>query len=445
MNTQARPGAKRKKTASGLNLLHGLDAWPPPGTTGVLALQWLVALVPGLLVMGEVVAVAQDFSGPEKTGFLQRVLLLCGLVQVGQVLWGHRLPGVAGTSAVLMVGAIGTAYAGAATVYGAMAAGGAFMALLGVFGLAARLGRLFTPPVLASTLILVSVTLTPSLLPLLFSQATAGGGTISFAFGLGLTLAMLWAQNFFKGLLSSAVLVMGMVLGSAVFHLAGLGPDTGFSLAGDWFALPALPAHGLEFNPGVIAAFCLCYLAVISNELATVGAVGEMVGAPKMNSRRNRTVLTGGLGGLLAGLIGVPGPVTYSVSPAMVITTKSSSRFILLPVGAGLIVLALCPLSLDLFSLAPPPVVGGVLLMLLASTAYAALGILDSQGGVTWRSGSVVGTALLTGLSVAFMPSEVRDSVPSLLRPLLANGFVVGLVVALLLEHLLLPREPRHP
>jgi uracil permease len=87
-------------------------------------------------------------------------------------------------------------------------------------------------------------------------------------------------------------------------------------------------------------------------------------------------------------------------------------------------------------------VVGAVLFCLMASTVYAAL-VLLGRGGcpLEWPAGLVVGTALTGGMVVTFMPVAARQALHPLLQPLLANGFVVGLLLALVVEHLVLRRK----
>lgn len=425
------------------DIVFPLKKWPRPTATAVFSLQWLVILVPGLLVMGGLVASAQGLAPPQQVEFLQRLLLMCAVVQIGQVLSGHRLPGLVGPSAVLMVGVLGSLEAGLPAVYGAMAVGGALTAILGFTGLAARLGRIFTPPILATTLILISVTLAPSVRDLVFHPATKGGGGGSFLFAMAVVLATFWVQHHLKGLWSSASVLLGMMAGAFAYHIFGLGLVESQTLgAGPFFSLPTLIPRNITFRPAVIAVFVVFYLAVISNELATVKTLGGLLKAPDMKGRCNRTVMAGGLGGLLAALMGVPGPVTYSVSPGVVIASKSASRLTLLPAAGLLILLALWPRGLALFSLVPPPVVGAVLFFLLASTVYAALLILmTNTGSDSWNAGIVVGASMVAGLLVTFMPERAKEGLPALLQPLLANGFVVGLVMALLLEHVILRRK----
>ncbi len=425
-----------------LRIRYQLNEWPPPAATAVIGLQWLVVLVPGLLVLGEIVASAQGLVAAERVAFFQRLLLVCGFTQLAQVAVGHRLPGLVGPSAALMVGVLATLASGVGAVYGAMAVGGGLCAILGLSGMAAHLRKLYTPPVLASTLMLIPMTLTPTMRDLMFSTQTVGGGGVSFGFALGLIFVMLWAQTYFKGLLSSAVLILGMVLGAGLYHALGMnaGPIAVNDLLG--VGLPSLWPQELTAQPGVIAAFVLCYLAVVSNELATVEAVGDMIKSPGMGPRQNRAVAVTGAFGVLAGLWGVPGPVTYSVSPGVLVSTRSASRWTLLPTAGVVLLLAFWPKALGYFYLVPQPVVGAVLFFLMANTVYAALRLMvGAECGITWSDGVVVGGAMTVGLVVAFMPPQVKEALHPLVRPFLANGFVMGLSVALLLEHVLLRRR----
>lgn len=440
-----------------IELRYGLDQWPPPVATTLLSLQWLVVLLPGLLVLGEVVALAQGLDPAGRVAFQQRLLIMGGLVQMAQVLVGHRLPGLVGPSAVLMVGVLATLSSGPEAVNGAMALGGVLTALLGFSGLAGRLGRLYTPPVLAATLMLIAVSLAPTLRDLFFPAGTGTVGAaaaLPFLFAMALVALMLWAQHRLTGLVSSSVLLLGLVAGSAAYYLLGLGgawPSLPQGLAA--WSLPDLRPQALSLDPGVLLAFVMCYLALTANELATVESLEPMLGVGDQEDRpgrpgrfwrlgrANRAVLVSGLGGALSGLWGLPGPVTYSVSPGVLIASKSASRWTLLPAALLLILLALWPGGLALVGLLPGPVVGAVLFCLMASTVYAALLLLTRQScPLDWPAGLVVGTALTGGMVVTFMPPAARLALHPLLQPLLANGFVVGLILAMVVEHLVLRR-----
>lgn len=426
-------------------MLYELNQWPPAGATLLLAAQWLVVMVPGVLVLGEVAARVLGMSPEASVQFVQRLFILSGLVQAAQIYWGHGLPAVVGPSSVILVGVIASAGSGTGAIYGAMAVGGALTALVGLFRLAAGLKRLFTPAVLAATLILVAISLGPVMRDLIFHPSTGGRGFAGgLLFALGLVGAMLWAQYRLTGLWASAVLIIGMVAGSAVYHLFGMGTLEAARQVSPASWLPPLLVDEISFSPAVIGAFAVCYLALISNELASVEATGEVIGTPADGGRLNRAVAVSGLGGLAAGLAGSLGPVTYAVSPGVAVSSRSASRFTLAPCAAAMVALGLWPQGLALFALAPPPVIGAVLFTVMASQIMASFQLLFGQGrGVDWATGAVVGGAVMTALVVSFMPLEAKQAVTPLLRPLVANGFVAGLAMALILEHLLL-RRPRN-
>jgi xanthine/uracil permease len=43
----------------------------------------------------------------------------------------------------------------------------------------------------------------------------------------------------------------------------------------------------------------------------------------------------------------------------------------------------------------------------------------------------------MIALIISFMPVAVAESMPPVLRPLLANGFVMGVIAVLLMEHVI--------
>jgi len=58
----------------------------------------------------------------------------------------------------------------------------------------------------------------------------------------------------------------------------------------------------------------------------------------------------------------------------------------------------------------------------------------------TFDEGLIVGIPLLLGTVVAFLPAAIAAGFPATIRPLVANGFVVGVITVLLLEHVVYRR-----
>jgi len=103
--------------------------------------------------------------------------------------------------------------------------------------------------------------------------------------------------------------------------------------------------------------------------------------------------------------------------------------------------LLLCPFPrlIGLIGSVPSAVIGGIMVYIMASQVSAGLQIAlqDSrESGFSLESGIVIGMPVLLGNIVAFLPSQILDSIPLVLRPVLGNGFVAGVVGAMFLEHL---------
>jgi len=151
-----------------------------------------------------------------------------------------------------------------------------------------------------------------------------------------------------------------------------------------------------------------------------------------------------GLGNALAGLTGVIGPVNFSLSPGVIAATGCASRFALVPAGIALALMAASPLAIGYLSSIPGPVIGVVLAYVM--TAQIAAGLMvgqESSAVKTFDEGLIIGIPLLLGTVVAFLPDAIAAGFPATLRPLIANGFVVGIITVLVLEHLVY-RQPQN-
>jgi xanthine/uracil permease len=91
----------------------------------------------------------------------------------------------------------------------------------------------------------------------------------------------------------------------------------------------------------------------------------------------------------------------------------------------------------------PPVVIGSILLYILCSQIAGGLMVVfESADKFQYISGLIVGLPLLLGTVIAYLPLEIVNSFPGILRPILGNGFVVGILAALLLEHIIFKDVP---
>ena len=149
-----------------------------------------------------------------------------------------------------------------------------------------------------------------------------------------------------------------------------------------------------------------------------------------------------GLMNILSGGMGVVGPVDYSMSPGVIMSTGCASRYTLLPAAALLILCAFFPCVVSMFAAIPRPVMGIILLYLMSTQISSAFQLIVQREALPdFDSCMIVSFPLMVAIVISFMPSTVVTSIPPILRPLLANGFVMGVITVLVMEHLVFRKK----
>ena len=413
-----------------------------PGILPMLmyGLQWWIVSLPCVVIMGIIVSQLHYTDVSEQTFYLQKLFGVIGIAMIVQVLWGHRLPLIIGPASVLLIGILSTVSSGIPAVYTGIMVGGLILTILAYSGLLGRLQFVFTPRIVTVILILIAFTLTSVILKLVLGDAVRA--LFNMFFTLVMVLALVIGNKLLRGIWKSTTVLWGIVGGVLVYY--GV------------FGLPMLPSTGVEiileqatvlnfplnFEAGTILAFLFCYIALIVNELGSIQAVGHMLQADHMDRRTTRGVGIVGVVNMLSGLFGVIGPVDYSMSPGVISATGCASRYTLLPAGVGLILCAFFPSVVGMLVTIPGVVMGAILLYLMATQLAAGLQMLVREKAITdFDSGVVVGLPLMVALLLSFAPEKVLNLIPSLFKPIVGNGFVMGVITVLIMEHLIFKKK----
>ena len=417
-----------------MDLRYKIDDKPGFGAMLLYGLQWLMICIP--------VVLTSTFVAPagEMVFFTQKLFALCGLTIIVQVLIGHRLPLVAGPAAVLLMGVIAASSQGhtASTIYPSMIIGGALVATLALTGAMKYIQRIFTSRIVAAIVLLIAFTLIKPIIGLIFAdKAHTGLALISAIVGV---IIMAWANKVLQGIWKSTVVIAAMIFG-ALFYYAVTGFPKEFvsdSVAPQFFV------REIDFDAGVVIAFIFCYIALLINQVGSVQALGGFVGAGNMAQRQKLGLFVTGIMNMAGGAMGILSPVDYSLSPGVVASTSCASRYTILPAAAAMVVLALFPQGVALLLTIPKPIMGIVLLFLMATQVAAGLEIIHSTKAVSsFRDGLVLGVPIMLTLILSFAPAEAMTAVPSLLRPIVGNGFVMGIIAILILEHIVLREKKK--
>ena len=406
----------------------------------IYGLQWWVVAVPSIIVMGFVVGklhFGTDVSA--QTLYMQKLFGITGFSLIIQVLWGHRLPLVIGPASVLLIGIISSVSSGIPAVYTAIMIGGAVVTVIAFSGMLTRLQSVFTPRVITVILLLVAITLAPVIIKLIFEDREHG--LFNLVFSLLLIISLVVANKFLRGIWKATTLIWGIVIGTGVCFLI-----TGFPVR-ESIVIPSSTDHlqlfiPFEFNLGVILSFLFCSLALIVNELGSIQAVGHMLNARKIANRTKWGVGFTGLMNILSGSMGVIGPINYSTSPGIISATGCASRYPLLPAGVGLIVCAFLPSVVSGLLYIPGVVMGTLLLYIMSSQMSASLQMLVKEKAVdNYENGLVVGLPVMITLLISFAPSTVMEQLPNILRPIVGNGFVMGVLMVFFMEHIIFGKK----
>ena len=421
-----------------IEIKYGLDERPPLFETLMFGLQWLAVTVATVIIIGKVVAGLHfdDFAGQlvymQKLFFVMAVSLLC------QVLWGHRLPLITGPATVLLVGIVAGAGSEIGAVYTTIAAGGVFLMLLGATGLFSILTRFFTSRVVATILMLIALTITPTILALILDAPSPDMAVKNLAFALAFLLVMLAADRLLKGIWKSTMIVWAILAGSLLF-LAIVPPevwrDRGqLGLISHFFTDFTTQ---LSWDPGLLISFLICFIALAINDLGSIQAVGRLVGSPAMDRRVTAGITVTGLSNILAGFCGVIGPVNFSLSTGIIAANGNASRFTLIPTSLAMLAIAFLPGVVAFVWNVPAVVVGTILLYIMSAQLAAGLMVAFGAGGFSFQDGLIISIPSMVSIIISYLPAAVKSALPSLLMPVVGNGFVMGVVTVLILEHII--------
>lgn len=403
-------------------------------------LQWWIVAVPSIIVMGLVVAklhFGTDIAA--QTLYMQKLFGIIGFSLIIQIFWGHKLPLVIGPASVLLIGVLSSISSGVPSIYTAILVGGGVVSIIAFSGMLKSLQSIFTSRVITVILLLVAITIAPVILKLIFSDGNHQ--LFNLIFSLLFVLSLILTNKLLKGVWKATTLVWGILIGTGICFLVTGIPQNHTGI----IPIQSENLHlfiPLEFNAGVILSFLFCSLALIVNELGSIQSVGHMLHAEGVSGRTTRGIGITGLMNMLAGSMGVIGPIDYSTSPGIISATGCASRYPLIPAGIGLIICAFLPSVVAGLLYIPGVVMGTLLLYVMSSQMAASMQMLVSEKAVfNYESGLTIGLPVMVTILISFAPVEVMNQLPGLLRPIAGNGFVMGVIVVFIMEHLIFRKK----
>lgn len=433
------------ETADLKSKLMDPDYTPPMAQAIPLGLQHVLAMFVSNFTPAIIVGLAAGYSfgSPDLVFLIQMAMLFSGIATLFQTIGfgpvGARLPVMQGTSfAFIPVMIPIVKVSGMAALFGGIVIGGLFHAVLGTF-----IGRIrnWLPP-LVTGLVVLSIGL--ALIPVGIQYAAGGvpligkpefGGANHWFLAIVVIVVSLGFKFFTKGMLSSAAVLIGLIVGYIVAIPMGMVNFGGVANAG-WFAIPTPFKYGFEVNAAAIIGMCL--MAVVS----AIETVGDVSGIAKGGANREATdkELTGatyadGFGTALAGVFGGLPNTSFSQNVGLISMTGVMSRMVVTIGAIFLIICGLIPKIGAVVSSMPIAVLGGGVIVMFGMVASAGINMLSD---VKWtrRNMIILAVSLSVGLGLQSVP-EALQHLPATLKVLLGSGLLPVAFLAVTLNALL--------
>ncbi|MDK0538521.1 nucleobase:cation symporter-2 family protein [Clostridium perfringens] len=422
-----------------VNLIYGVDDDLDLPKKILFGLQHIFAAFGGIIVVPLVIATSLGFNSKVTTALISASILGSGLATiiqakgVGKV--GARVACIMGTDFTFVSPAISVgSVLGLPGIIGATILGSLFEVILSFF--IKPLMKFFPPLVTGTVVALIGLTL----LPVSIDWAAGGAGSANYASLENLAVAMfvlvitLLLNNYGKGMISSASILIGIVVGYIVCIPLGLVDFTPVKEA-SWLSFPKILEFGVTFDAKAVMAFIPAYFVATIGTVGCLKAIGETSNIDIGDKRVAAGVLSDGVGSALGGLVGSCPNTSFSQNIGIISLTKVASRHVAVMAGILLVILGFLPKVAAIITGIPNPVLGGVGIMMFGTVAAAGIRTL-SNIKLTERNLLIIAISMGLGLGVTFRP-DVIHNLPEAIRMIFSSGISTGTIAALILNAVL--------
>jgi len=420
---------------------YNLADIPPLSKLISKSIMWAIISITFVVILGNMITALYPYSPAEVTWYMQKLLFITGIATIIQTLFGHRLPAVFGPSSILIVGAAASVDFTPEAFTTAILISGLFGMFISLTGIMPFITKIFTRRVVTAILMLLPITLIPSITAMLFNTAETGTITLKIIFLTVFILTLFYANAKTEGVVKKTLILWALIGGSLAYFICfgGLGEPAG--IAGSMVQPDAL-SFFIEpvFVPGVIISILICYLGLITNDIGAIQGIAEVVQAENGEKSLRDGMFFTGLINVISGAAGVIGGVNYSLSTGMIFDTKNAARITLIPAGLIMMGVACIPPFLIIFDAIPTLITGCLIIFLLVNLFSAALSLLftlDIDTTYAFQTGVIIGAGILVGATITFMPDMVFTQIPVSIRPIFGNGFLIGVITVIVMEHLI--------
>ena len=250
-----------------------------------------------------------------------------------------------------------------------------------------------------------------------------------FSFGVVLLVALLKIKGT-KNVSNFSTLI-GMIVGWILYALVF---PTEKPMSGDLataFSIFPLGKPNLQY--GIITITFIGCLINLSNTVASIRAAENLLGEKASMKRHRLSYLLTGLYSIPASLFGLVTFAPFASSIGFLESTQIFDRRPFIIGGVLISILGIIP-ALGLMLATLPITVGNAVLFVaylqLLGTSFKSL------NGYTFNSVTIhrIAAPILVGVSIMTLNPDMFARVPTLLQPIVSNGFVMGVLISIVME-----------
>ena len=421
------------------NLKYGVEDNPRLATKILLGFQHIFAAFGGIIVVPLVISSALGFDIATSTAVISASILAAGIATIiqakGMGRVGSKVACIMGTDFTFVSPSISVgSVLGLPGIIGATILGAFFEIILSYF--IKPLMKLFPPIVTGTVVCLIGLTL----LPVSMDWAAGGSGATDYGSLTNVSIAMLvmmitlLLNRYGKGMLSSASILIGMVVGYIICIPLGMVDFSSVAQA-SFISIPQIFQYGVTFDLKALIAFLPAYFVTTIETVGCLKAIGEVSDVDMNDKRVGSGVLADGVGSIVGGAVGAFPNTSFSQNVGLIPLTKVASKHVAIMAGILLVILGLFPQFAALINSIPQPVLGGVGIVMFGTVAAAGIKTLSSVE-INDRNLLIIATSIGLGLGVTFRPDFLAQ-LPQGLQMVFSSGISTGTIVALVLNIIL--------
>ncbi len=410
--------------------------------TLLYVLQWVMVMFYPVVWGYTIVGLGLGFTGEALGLYMMRVIFMIGLSTFIGVLYGHKLSMISGPNIIPSLALVAAYQVGGETyalhAFNAYIIAGFVVMILGFFRIISHIGKVWTPLVSGSMIMMVGLSTSSVGLNLIAQN------NLSWMFIVGILLALLCGYLSIKGkgVLATIPVLITLVLGYIIF-IATNQFDWTLVRTMPIFKFPDLFPYGLSIPP-----IDLIVTMTIVNLFSAVNLYGNVQGythiidhtLTKQDEKRYFTVF-GLVDGIIASIFGVPSHVAYGENLGFVLLTKVASRFLMMIAATTFIVMSFFGPIGGMMAAMPLEIAGAILLGVACTLIGIGANVWHQHKDFSTREIFIVGFSIFLAFGLNTLPDAFYQDIPRLLGTLFKNPVITVIIIVIILEQLIFKQK----